>query len=363
VALTRWNQVTPDVKTLSYNGKYLWNKKDIGEYKLKIERHLSAEEAEAQTFHPDRLTKINFLGDIMLSRHVNTQMERLGFDYPWEKTSDIISDADITFANLEVPISDLRPAPAEGMSFIAPTKNLKYLKAAGIDVVSVANNHTANFGNKAFTENLANLKKAGIKVCGGGPSEVEARGTTTIAANQYSFSFLCQSAITGSLYADGKSPGVPYLGIEPWYRDDKNSLAELVADIKKANEKEGVLITSPHWGVEYKHYPNSSQEKVARLMIDSGVDLVIGTHPHVVQSAEYYKGKYISYSLGNFIFDQEWSEDTKQGTMASAYFYGDKNMSVTLVPLQIENYAQPGFVTGATAQKIIRDIEKSSTGF
>lgn len=290
-------------------------------------------------------------------------MTRLGFDYPWGKVAKTVADADITFANLEVPISDLHSSPAEGMSFVAPTKNLTYLKKAGIDIVSVANNHTANFGYNIFVDSLKNLKGSGLSVCGGGLTEAEARTATVITRNDVDFKFLCQSAITGSLYADSTSAGVPYLGIEPWYRDDKNSLESLALDIKRAQEKEGVLIDSPHWGVEYKHSPNSSQEEVAHRALGAGADLVIGTHPHVVQSAEYYDGKYILYSLGNFIFDQEWSEDTKQGVMASAYFYGNRNMTVVLTPLEIENYAQPNFVAGSKATKILSDIEEASAGF
>lgn len=361
VGIVRWDRVRPNQKTLSYNGKYLWNKDEAIDYGLKFDKKMTEVEAGRVLFESDKITKINFLGDIMLSRHVNTQMKRFGYDYPWQKVADQIADADITFANLEVPISDRFNVPASGMSFVASTANLEHLKSAGIDIVSVANNHTANFGAQAFTDNLANLKRAGIKVCGGGLNETEARRAPNVTVNNINFSFLCQSAITGSLYADNDNPGVPYLGIEPWYRRNQNSLNDLVADIETA--RANVLIDSPHWGIEYKQYPNADQQAVARLMVDNGADLVIGTHPHVVQSLEYYEGKYITYSLGNFIFDQEWSTETKQGVMASAYFYGEKNVSVRLVPLQIENYAQPRFVTEATARKILGDIRRSSVGF
>lgn len=363
VAILRWDKVTPNLKTLSYHGKLLWDKDDVPSYGLKREANVAEEEASRLAFDSGKLTKINFLGDIMLSRHVNTQMKKLGFGYPWEKVSAQIADADITFANLEVPITDRYDAPSQGMSFVAPTKNLQYLKEAGIDVVSVANNHTANFSKQAFLDNLSNLKAAGIGVCGGGLTEPEARAPFAVEKNGTKFNFMCQSAVVGSLYAVKSSPGVPFLGIEPWYRQNQNSLDDLVADIERPQSDNGVIIDSPHWGVEYKQYPNADQQKVARLMIDKGADLVIGTHPHVVQSLEYYGGRYISYSLGNFIFDQEWSTETKQGVMASAYFYGNKNMGISLVPLQIENYAQPRFVTGDVASKILKDIRENSKGF
>lgn len=359
LALIPWSKVTPSLKTMKIDGKYFWETEVPENYPFRVEIEIPANEPYEQ-YDSKRIAKINFLGDIMLSRTVNTQMEKYGFDYPWKKTKDEISNADITFANLEVPISNLKSSPSSGMSFIAPTKNLQYIKGAGIDVVSVANNHSANFGYKVFTDNLANLKKAEVGVCGGGLNEAEARKAKIIEVNKIRFAFLCQSAIVGSLYADETGAGVPYLGIEPWYRDSEASIKDLEEDIKKAKEQADVVIVSPHWGVEYKHYPNNSQNKVARRAVDAGADMIVGTHPHVVQASEFYNDKYISYSLGNFIFDQEWSLATKQGTMLSAYFYDGKNVASNLHPLEISNYSQPSFVTGDTYDKIISTIKQHS---
>jgi poly-gamma-glutamate synthesis protein (capsule biosynthesis protein) len=364
VAVLRWDKVTANLKTLTYKGKLLWDKTDFDDYELKKEIEISdTVNPNYSDFNPDRLVKINFLGDIMLSRHVNTQMLKYGFDYPWLKTSEEISAADLTFANLEVPISDLRRSPSSGMSFIASTKNLVHLKDAGIDIVSVANNHSANFGYNVFLDNLKNLKGANLGVCGGGEDEDEARKPHIVEIAKTKFAFLCQSAIVGSLYAKSDTAGVPYLAIEPWYRDDELSIKALEEDIKKAKSLADVVIVSPHWGVEYKHKPNSSQVEVARRSVKAGADLVIGTHPHVVQSVEYYNNKYINYSLGNFIFDQEWSSATKQGVMVASYFYENRNIYNSLKPLQIENYAQPQFVTGGIYNEILKTISSSSIGF
>jgi len=162
------------------------------------------------------------------------------------------------------------------------------------------------------------------------------------------------------LYAKENSAGVPYLGMEPWYRDDESSIKAFEEDIRVAKKTADVVIASPHWGVEYKHYPNNSQISVARRAIKAGADLVVGTHPHVVQSSEFFEGKYITYSLGNFIFDQEWSEATKQGTVLSGYFYEGKQVSAALHPLQISNYAQPELVSGGLRQKILNTIKEFS---
>lgn len=361
VALIPWYEVGPNLKTLSYDSVNIWDKENVKNYKLGISAEVSAQE-EIPEFKPEKIVKINFLGDIMLSRHVNTQMNRYGFDYPWTKIKEFVRDAEITFANLEVPISDLNKSPAAGMSFIAPTKNLSYLKGAGIDVVSVANNHSANFGYNVFKDNLLNLDKVEIGVCGGGLTEAEARRPKVVEVSGIKFAFICHSAVVGSLYAKENSAGVPYLGMEPWYRDDESSIKAFEEDIRAAKKIADVVIVSPHWGVEYKHYPNKSQTSVAQRAIKAGADLVVGTHPHVVQSSEFFEGKYITYSLGNFIFDQEWSEATKQGTVLSGYFYEGRHVSATLHPLQISNYAQPQLVIGSIRQKILNTIKEFSAG-
>lgn len=361
VGVIRWDRVTPNLKTLKYEGKLLWNKDDAGGYTLKRTVWVDSSYS-APAFDAGKLVKINFVGDVMLSRTVGRQIASYGYDYPWEKTKKQIADADITFANLEVPISDLYPSPLSGMSFVAPEENLKYIKEAGIDIVSVANNHSANFGYNVFLDNIKNLKASGIKMCGGGKNEAEARSASVIEASGNRFGFLCQSAVTGSLYADSDSAGVPYLGIEPWYRDDNSSISDLVSDVTRAKKVSDTVIASPHWGVEYKHYPNDSQEMVARKIIDTGAELVVGTHPHVVESLEYYKGKYINYSLGNFIFDQEWSQATKEGVMLSSYFYAGRNVASALHPLEISNYAQPSFVSGRKEKNILKTIKEYSVG-
>lgn len=360
----RWNKVEPNLKSLSYEGNHLWEKGDLGDYGLRVSIEIEEKEKEKYpNFSSENLVKVNFLGDIMLSRHVNTQMQKYGFDYPWQKVKSQIASSDITFANLEVPISDKVKSPATGMSFVAPTKNLKYIKDSGIDVVSVANNHSANFGYNIFLDNLANLGSANLGICGGGKNESEARAPYIIKIGDKKFAFLCQSAIVGTLYAKMNSAGSPYLGIEPWYRDDELSIKALEKDIKKAKELADVVVVSPHWGVEYVHKPNASQRKVAQRAIKAGADLVIGTHPHVVQGIEFFEGRYINYSLGNFIFDQEWSTATKQGVMVSSYFYDGKNVGNKMIPLQIENYSQPQFVNSKkAANEILRIIFKNSFG-
>src|SRR3990167_10074072 len=111
--------------------------------------------------------------------------------------------------------------------------------------------------------------------------------------------------------------------------------------VKEAKQKTDFVIVSMHAGIEYVNKPNTSQTNFAREAIDAGADLIIGHHPHVVQIMEKYKGKYIFYSLGNFVFDQMWSMATREGLMIKAYFTKSGVEKVLLYPVLIENYSQP----------------------
>jgi poly-gamma-glutamate capsule biosynthesis protein CapA/YwtB (metallophosphatase superfamily) len=361
VAIVRWNLVTPGLKTIKYDNQYFWDVKDMSTYALKKDISIGKDEAFTD-YDPKKVTRIKAGGDVMLSRHVATKISSLGILSPWKYVGPYLADSDITFVNLEVPLSDRFPVPSTGMSFIAPTKYIEGLTTSGIDIVSVANNHSANFGQKVFEDDLATLKAGNISACGGGMDDIEARTVKVVERNGIKYGFLCYNAITGGLMADTDS-GMASLSIEPWYRDDEASIQKLEDDIRKAKQVADVVVVSPHWGIEYKLVPSESQKKVARRAIDAGADLILGTHPHVVQGSEIYKGRYITYSLGNLIFDQEWSIETKQGIILDNYFYEKKQVSANIVPVQIENYHQPKFATGNLGKSIVERIRSASVGF
>jgi poly-gamma-glutamate synthesis protein (capsule biosynthesis protein) len=128
------------------------------------------------------------------------------------------------------------------------------------------------------------------------------------------------------------------------------------ADIRAAKAHADLVFVYYHWGTEYTHDANADQRTVAHRAIDAGADLILGTHPHWVQGIEWYKDRLITYSLGNFVFDQEWSTKTKQGTFLKARFSGKRLTSAELVPYQIEDYQQPRPVNADIAGSILQDI-------
>ncbi|KKR31061.1 MAG: Capsule synthesis protein, CapA [Candidatus Falkowbacteria bacterium GW2011_GWF2_39_8] len=127
--------------------------------------------------------------------------------------------------------------------------------------------------------------------------------------------------------------------------------------VKKARLQADLVIVSMHSGNEYTEIINSSQSVFAHAAIDAGAELVIGHHPHVVQRIEKYQGKYIFYSLGNFVFDQMWSEDTRQGIAVKIYLGKEGMKKAEITPIIIENYSQPNILSGDKANKVLKRLK------
>jgi poly-gamma-glutamate capsule biosynthesis protein CapA/YwtB (metallophosphatase superfamily) len=364
VAIIKWSEATPNLKTMSYEGKYLWKKADIIDYKLKTTIETDDPKILSQKINPEKLTKLTATGDVILGRTVAKKMAELGFFHPWEKISTRISDADITFSDLEVPLSDLVPIPYIGMNFVAPKAAITGLVKSGIDIVALANNHSTNFGTKVFTDTLNLLKENNILYVGGGKNLEEAEKEVIIEKNGQKWAFLNWNSIIGAIPAKDNTPGIAEYQSKPWAKSDsEEDFVRIENKIKEVKKNTDIVVVEFHWGVEYVTEPIESQKILARRAIDAGADLVVGTHPHAVQGSEIYKGKYITYSLGNFIFDQEWSQGTKEGTVLESYFYGTKNVASNLAPVLIEDYNQPRFLTDNEGRSIIERIKSVSVGF
>jgi poly-gamma-glutamate synthesis protein (capsule biosynthesis protein) len=250
--------------------------------------------------------RLAFVGDIMLDRGVKYFVNRdFGGDYNelFVKVGPQLQGYDLLFGNLEGSISDKGIDEGGLYSFRFDPKVLPVLKKAGFDIFSVANNHSFNWGEAAFADNLRLLSGAGMNYVGGGLSGTEAYQEKVINIDGIKIAFLAFSDFkAGGLISTSTRPGMAVISEEAVQKGIAH--ARLTADL---------VVVSYHFGEEYQVEPNSYQRKYANLGIDAGADLIVGHHPHVVQTLEQYKGKYIIYSLGNFIFDQYFSPETMQG--------------------------------------------------
>jgi poly-gamma-glutamate synthesis protein (capsule biosynthesis protein) len=249
------------------------------------------------------------VGDIMLGRMVNVQMLKYkDFKYPFLKTASLTSSADITFGNLESPLINNCPTTSIGMVFCGRKEAVEGLKFGGFDVLSIANNHILNHGQEGRRQTMELLDKSGI-----------AAASDQLITKQFgniTFGFLAFDLVT-------------------------YPKALVVEEVKKNANKVDILIVSLHWGAEYQKEPTSTQRQLARQIIDAGAKVIVGHHPHVTQPTEKYHDGLIFYSLGNFVFDQPWSEETKKGKIAKVIFEGKKIKSFEEIPIYIEDYSQP----------------------
>jgi len=250
---------------------------------------------------------LGFVGDIMLDRGVETSVNK-NFDGNFNKLFENLSflkDYDILFGNLEGPISDKGERSGSKFSFQMQPLVASALADAGFDIVSIANNHIGDYSTIALIDTLVNLQKARVAYTGAGLIQSDVVMPKIIEKNGLKIGFLAFSDVGPNwLEAKENSPGTLIV------RDNFEKI------IKAAASRVNVLIVSIHFGNEYKPH-NKRQEFLARGAIDSGAKIIIGHHPHIIQATEKYKDGFIAYSLGNFIFDQHFSDETMQGLLLS----------------------------------------------
>ncbi len=272
-----------------------------------------------------------FVGDTMLSRSVgDTMAAKNDYLWPFEKIADFLKEADLTFANLETPISNRGINVGSIYSFRSNPKVIAGLTYAGFDIVSIANNHAWDYGRDAFTDTMDNLSQVGISYIGGGHNESEAHAGVIKKVGDTNVGFLAYTnLLPESLSASGENAGLAIL-------DE----TQMIKDIKLLKNQTTLVVVSFHWGEEYQTVHNALQERIAHEAIDAGADLIIGHHPHVVEDVGQYKGKYIVYSLGNFIFDQNWSVGTMNGLAVKVWLKNNVIDRIEKIPINISRQYQ-----------------------
>jgi poly-gamma-glutamate capsule biosynthesis protein CapA/YwtB (metallophosphatase superfamily) len=248
--------------------------------------------AQAQSKQPARETiDLAFVGDVMLAETPGERIS-LGED-PFGEFAEVLRKVDLSIGNLECVVATIGKEYDKPYVFRAHPRVLEVVKKH-LDIVCLANNHTGDYGHAAFLEQLRLLEQNRIRYVGGGRDCVHARQPLIIDRNGLRVAFLAYNDFKPRAFEAGPSwPGVA------WAVD-----AQITADIEAARtiHRADFVIPMLHWGWEYEQ-ANDRQRQLAKLMIDAGADMIVGGHPHVTQEVEYYKGKLIVFSLGNFIFN------------------------------------------------------------
>lgn len=252
----------------------------------------------------DKTVSLVFVGDIMLDRGVAWMVNRrTSGDYQFAFANvPTLKNADILFGNLEGPLSDKGRDRFNLYSFRFLPETLPAISLAGFDVLSIANNHIGDWGKEAFVDTLSRLEGAGIVPVGDIRDEAGETALKIITAKGITFGFLGFTDVGPNWLGAGEFPVLSIASV-----DNVKKLVTLHAP------KVDYLIVSFHFGNEYETSPSKRQSALAKAAIDSGAKLVIGHHPHVIQPVEEYGGGLIAYSLGNFVFDQNFSPETSEG--------------------------------------------------
>jgi poly-gamma-glutamate synthesis protein (capsule biosynthesis protein) len=238
-------------------------------------------------------------GDLLLDRYIKREIDRKGTDYTFKNIKEFLAGNDLVLANLEGSFTDFkaRKLDPNNTSFTFDPKLVSILKENKFNLLNLANNHVRDFGKDGFAQSQAYLDKAGISHFGDFYNEGPA-----IVKN-----------INGLKIA--------FIGYNEF---GKPSIESTVAKIKETAPKADYTVIYAHWGAEYQTSPWPGSQEKGRKFIDAGADVVLGSHPHVVQPIEIYKGKPIFYSLGNFVFDQIFSAEVRQGLAVRLNFSKDK---------------------------------------
>ncbi|HET9615114.1 MAG TPA: CapA family protein [Candidatus Limnocylindrales bacterium] len=265
---------------------------------------------------------------------------------------DLISSADLALANMEESAPNHFTFHAHGTVFTGNPALIAGIARAGIDVASAASTHIGDGGRIGILQTIASLTKNHITAFGAGPNLGAARQPAIFEEGGVKIAILGNDGISDRYY--GATPTT--IGDAPL------KAAYFTADIAAARRAGAqVVIVYPHWGIEYTFGPSPLQQRLGRQMIDAGADMVIGNHPHWVQSVEIYKGKPIWYSLGNFTFDQSWSEPTLEGVSLELTFRGARLVQAWMNPHILVRAVQPNLLDIAgDGQRVLGPVFRAS---
>ncbi len=288
------------------------------------------------TATPDtRPITVAITGDIMLGRSVGARILTTSDRYPFNGVADWLSGFDLTIGNLECVVSTLGSPQPKQYTFVAPPLGFEGVAAAGYDIVSVANNHSGDYGKAAFVDMLQHLPSHGLAPVGGGLNLAQAHTPVIRTLRSTTIGLLAYCGIEPpSFAATANSPGHAWL--------DATLMAN---DIRALRPKVDFLLVFTHWGIEYHTVESLDQEAMARVAIDAGADFVVGAHPHVIQPSSTYLGKPIVYSLGNFVFDEMYGEVERRGNVLTLTIQGGKLLDWSLRESRIGDYGAPVWVS------------------
>lgn len=301
------------------------------------------------------------IGDILIHSIVyNDAKTGNGYDFKpmIAKVKGLLENADLTIANQETIVGGTEIGLSTYPSFNSPYEVADAFKDAGVDIVSIANNHTLDRGEKAILSATNYLNKIGMEYTGGYQSPEDKSKIRVLNRNGISIAFLSYTYGTNGIpVPKGKDYLVNLIDMEL-----------IKKDIKEAKQVADVVSVSMHWGNEYQLLPNDYQKQLAQQLADEGVDLIIGHHPHVLQPMDWLTGKngnqtFVIYSLGNFLSGQMWDYKDIGGVLQVEIVKEVKSKDDTIIRVQNPQFT-PTFVSNSHSKnfKVVPLQEAGSVG-
>lgn len=275
------------------------------------------------------------VGDVMLARRVGAA---IGDDpaAPLRPTARRLAGADLTIGTLESTLSRLGPPTQGNDSFGADPAVLAGLELAGFDLLSLANNHVGDYGSRSLVQTVERLRDSGFATVGAGANAEQAGEPAMLEANGVRIGVLAFNSIGETPRPGPDRPGAVALAMQPRLGElDRSDLAAMTRAVGDLAARTDTVLVLPHWGDQYTPVAVRDQQRVGRALVDAGADLVVGSHPHVVQGAYLHKGKLIAHSLGNFVFDMDFSIPTQQGAILEVTLWGGQVKAAQFVPYRI----------------------------
>ena len=354
-------RVHAGLRALSVDGQALFGSERVAD--LSGWPLMGADAGEGKLFDPEKVWTLMAAGDVMLDREPHRQALILdkGVDHVWdggfaEITSrtcctvdggpaittarvagtkgavrELLSAADLAVVNHEAPAPNRPTYHPSGLTFNVDPRMLEGVAGAGIDAVSLANNHIRNDGSTGVTQTVLNVRSTGMRSFGAGIDDGRAREPLCLDQGG------TRVCLLGYNEVDAASNSV---------RPGRAGAAELIiaevkADIQAARaDGADVVVVWPHWGREYVTTTEAKQRRWAREMVDAGADLVLGNHSHVVGPIQFIGGSPVFYSLGNLLFDLPRFESTEEGVLVEVTFHGSRPMQIELHPTVVHQRAQ-----------------------
>lgn len=321
--------------------------------------------------------RVTFSGDVTLGFHVEEWADELvkkgtpkdqALVWGFERVKHVTRASDLYVANLECPFTDKGTKLQKNFNFRARPELVAGLEAGGVDVVSLANNHLMDYGAEGLFDTLTVLDTAKIARFGAGRSLAEARTPAIVDVKGVKLAFLGyfflgdRNIEPKEVIATESTPGVA-----GHFTDLAAMKSMVAADVRAARKKADHVIPFFHWGREGRGQPEPYQVELGHAAIEAGASAVIGSHPHVLQGIEVFRGKPIVYSLGNFVFGGNWNPGDKRTALVHLLMTNDAVTAVEITPARSDDFpskpCQPFIAEGVQAEEVLNHLGALSAGF